>query len=150
MIVGSRRRDVVCGFLGEYGGELGVFGGENGFGFCCFCCSGKFSGCGEAGDDRGAHRDETRTASNDSMDGSIFACSVDIRGFFLPFVIFEEVGIGDGVYVHVTRRASGGFKEGVVSFVVDLMGGEEEFGFVDRFVEGESSRGPVDGGVGGS
>ena len=50
----------------------------------------------------------------------------------------------------MVRGTSGGFKESVVSFVVDFVGGEEEFGFIDRLVKGESSRGPVDGGVGGS
>ena len=33
MIIGSGRRDVVCGLLGEYGGELRVFRGKDGFGF---------------------------------------------------------------------------------------------------------------------
>ena len=84
------------------------------------------------------------------MKGSVFASSVDVCGFLFPLVVFEETGVGDGVHVYVTRGASGRFKEGVVSFVVDFMGGEEEFGFVDRFVDGESSGRPVDGGVGGS
>jgi len=90
------------------------------------------------------------TTSYDSVEGSVFAGSVNICRFFLPLVVFEEARIGDGVYVYVTRGASGGLKEGVVSFVVYFMGGEEEFGFVDGFVDGKSSGRPVDGGVSGS
>ena len=127
MVVGSGRRDVVSGLLGEYGGELRVFRRKDGFWFCCFGGSGEFGGGGKAGDDGGAHGDETGTASNNSMEGSVFACSVDVCGLFLPFIIFEEARIGDGVYVYVTRGASGGFKERVVSFVVDFVGGEKKF-----------------------
>jgi len=150
VVIGSGRRDVVCGFLGEYGGELRVFGRKDGFWFCCFCGSGKFGGGGEAGDDRGAHGNKAGTTPNNSVEGSIFSCSVYIRGFFLPFVVFKEARIGDGVYVYVTRRASGRFEERVVSSVIDFVGGKEEFRFVDGFVDGEGSGGPVNGGVGGS
>jgi len=150
MVVGSRRRDMVCGFFGKYGGELGVFGGKDGFGLCRFSGCGEFSGGSEAGDNRGAHRNKTGTAPYDSVEGSVFASSINVRGFFLPLVVLKEARICDGVHVYVARGASGGFKERVVSFVVDLVGGEEEFGFVNRFVEGEGSGGPVNGGVSGS
>jgi len=88
------------------------------------------------------------TASDDSMEGSVFTSSVDVGGFFLPLVVLEEARICDGIYVNVARRASGGFEEGVVSFVVDFVRGEEEFGFIDRFVDGESPGGPIDDWVG--
>jgi len=141
---------MVCSFFGKYGGELGVFGGKDGFGLCRFSGCGKLSGDGEASNNGGAHRNKMGAAPYDSVEGSVFASSVYVRGLFLPLVVLKEVRICDGVHVYVARGASGGFKERVVSFVVDLVGGEEKFGFVDRFVEGEGSGGPVNGGVSGS
>ena len=111
MIVGSGRGYMVGGLLGKYGGELRVLRGKNGLRFCCFGGSGKFGGGGEAGNDGGAHRNKTRTASNNSVESSVLAGSVDVRGFFLPLIVFEETGVSDGVHVYVTRGASGGFKE---------------------------------------
>ena len=127
MVIGSGRRDVVCGFLGKYGGELRVFRGEDGFWFRCFSGSGEFGGGGEAGDDRGAHGNKAGTASNNSVEGSVFSCSVDVCGFFLPLIIFEESRICDSVYVYVARGTSWGFKERVVSLIVDFVGGEKKF-----------------------
>jgi len=75
--------------------------------------------------------------------------SVDVDGFLFPLVVLEEAGISDGIYVDMTRRTSGRFEEGVVPFVVNLVGSEEEFGFVDRFVNGEGSVGPIDDWIGG-
>ena len=150
MVVGSRRRDMVCGFFGKYGGELGVFGGKDGFGFCSFSSSGEFSGGGKAGDYRGAHRDKAGTASYNSVEGSVFTSSINVCGFFFPLVILEEARICDGIHIYMARGTSGGFKEGVVSFVVDFVGSKEEFGFIDGFVEGEGLGGPVDGGISGS
>jgi len=149
MVVRSRGRDMVGSLFGKHRGELRVFRGEDSFGFSCFGSSGEFSGSGEVGDDRGSHRDKAGTASYDLVEGSVFASSVDVGGLFFPLVVLEEVRICDGICVYVARGASGGFEEGVVSFVVDFVGGKEEFGFVDGFVEGEGSGGPVDGGVGG-
>ena len=129
---------------------MGVFGGKDGFGFCSLGGGGEFSGGGEAGDYRRAHGDKAGTASYNSVEGPVFASSINVSGFFFPLVKFEEARIHDGIHIYVTRGASGGFKEGVVSFVVDFMGSEEEFGFIDGFVEGEGSGGPVDGGISGS
>jgi len=84
------------------------------------------------------------------VEGSVFTGSVNVSGFFLPLVVLEEARVHDGIYIYVVRGTSGGFEKGVVSFVVDFVGGKEEFGFVDGFVEGEGSGCPVDGGVGGS
>jgi len=89
------------------------------------------------------------TASYDSMEGSVFASSVDIGRFFLPLVVLEEARIGDGIYINVARRTSGGFEEGVVPLVVNFMGGEEKLGFIDRFIDGESLGSPIDDWVGG-
>jgi len=150
MVIGSRRRDMVRGFFGKHGRELGVFGGEDGFWFCRFSGCGEFGGGGEASDNRGAHRNKTRTASYDSVEGSVFTSSINVRGFFLPLVVLKEARICDGVHVYMTRGTSGSSKESVVSLVVDLVGGEEKFGFVDGFIEGESSSGPVNGGISGS
>jgi len=72
--------------------------------------------------------------------------SVDVGGLFLPLVVLEEARICDGIYINMARRASGGFEEGVVSFVVNFVRGEEEFGFVN----GESPVGPIDDWVGSS
>jgi len=149
VVIRLRGRDMVGGLLGEYRGELRVFGGKDSFGFGCFCGSGEFCGGGEAGDDRRSHGDEAGTASYNSVEGSVFVGSVDVSRLFLPLVEFEEARVSDGIYVYVARGTSGGFEEGVVSFVIDFVGSEEEFGFVDGLVEGEGSGGPVDGGVSG-
>jgi len=82
------------------------------------------------------------------MEGSIFAGLVDVSGFFFPLVIFKETRISNGIYVNMARGASGGFEEGVVSFVIGFVGGEEEFRFVDRFIDGEGSGSPIDDRVG--
>jgi len=82
------------------------------------------------------------------MEGSVFTGLVDVGGFFFPLVVFKEAGISDGIHVNMARRASGGFKEGVMLFIVNFVGGEEEFGFVDGFVDGESPVGPIDDWVG--
>ena len=65
-------------------------------------------------------------------------------------VVLEEVRIGDGIHINMVRGTSGGFEEGVVSFVVDFMRGEEEFRFIDGFVDGEGSGSPIDDWVGSS
>ena len=148
VIVRSRRGDMVSSFFIKDRRKLGVFGGKNSFGFCGFSSCGKLSGDSEAGDYWGSHGNKVGATSNDSVEGSIFAGSVDVGGFFFPLVVLEEARICDGVYINVARGASGGFKEGVVSFIVDFMGGEEEFGFVDGFVDGESPVGPIDDWVG--
>jgi len=101
------------------------------------------------GDYRGSHRDKARAASDNSMEGSVFTSSVNVGGLFLPLVVLKEAGIFDGVYVDVARRASGGFEEGVVSFIVGFVRGEEEFGFINGFVDGEGLGGPIDDWVGG-
>ena len=148
VVVGSRRGDMVHSFFSEDRRELGVFRGKDGFGFCSFSSCSEFCGGSEVGDYRGSHRNKTGTALDDSMKGSVFTSSVDVGGLFLPLVVLEEARVCDGVYVNVARRASGGFEEGVVSFVVNFMRGEEEFGFVDGFVDGEGSGGPIDDWVG--
>ena len=148
VIVGSRRGDMVCSFFVEDRSELGVFGGKDGFGFRGFCGCSKFHSGGEAGNYRGFHRDKAGTTSDNSMEGSVFMGSVDVGGFFFPLVVLEEARISDGIYVNMARRASGGFKEGVMLFIVNFVGGEEEFGFVDGFVDGESPVGPIDDWVG--
>jgi len=150
VVVGLSGGNMVCCFLGEHRGELGVFGGKDGLWFRSFCGSGEFSSDGEVGDYWGTHRDKTGSASYDSVKGSVFASPVNVCGLLFPLVVFEEARVSDGVHVYVTRGASGGFKEGVVSLIVDFVGGEEEFGFVDGFVERECLGSPVDGGVGGS
>ena len=150
MVVGSGRGNVVCGFFVEDRRKLGVFGGKDGFGFCGFCGCSEFRSGSEVGNYGGSHGNEVGAASNDSMEGSVFVGLVDVGGFLFPLVVLEEARISDGIYIDVARRASGGFKEGVVSFVVDFMGGEEEFGFVNRFVDGESPVGPIDDWVGSS
>jgi len=150
VVVGSSGGNMVCCFFGEHRGELGIFGGKDGLWFCSFYGSSEFSSNGEAGNYWRAHRDKMGSASYDSVKGSVFASPVDVSEFLLPLVVFEEARVSDGIHIYVARGASGGFKEGVVSFIVDFMGGEEEFGFVDGFVKGECSGGPVDGGVGGS
>jgi len=150
VVVRSRGRDMVSCFLGKYQGELGVFGGKDSFRFCSLCGSGKFSGGSESGDYRRPHRDKVGTTSYDSVEGSVFTGSVNVSGFFLPLVVFEEVRVHDGIYIYMARGTSGGFEKGVVSFVVDFVGGKEEFRFVDGFVKGEGLGCPVDGGVGGS
>ena len=127
MVIGSGRGDVVSSLLGEYGGELRVFGGKDGLWLCCFGGSSEFCGGGEAGDDGGTHGDKAGTASDDSVEGSVFSCSVDVCGFFLPLIIFEESRICDSVYVYVARGTSWGFKERVVSLIVDFVGGEKKF-----------------------
>jgi len=127
VVIGSRRGDMVCSFFSEDRRELGVFGGKDSFGFCSFCCCGEFSSGGEAGDYRGSHRDKVGTASDDSMEGSIFAGSVDVGGLFLPLVVFEEMGVCDGIYIYMTRGVSGRFEEGVVLLIISFVGGEEEF-----------------------
>jgi len=123
---------------------LGVFRRKDGFGFSSFCSRSKFGGGGEAGNYRRSHGDKVGTASDDSVKGSVFTSPVDIGGFFLPLVKFEEAGVSDCVYIDMVRRVCRGSEEGVVSFVVDFMRGEEEFGFIDEFVDGEGSVSPVD------
>jgi len=150
VVIGSRRGNMICSFFGEDRRELRVFGGKDSFGFCGFCGSGEFSSGSEAGNYWGSHRNKAGTTSDDSMEGSVFASSVDMGRFFLPLVVLEEMRISDGIHVDVVRRASGGFKEGVVPLVVDFVGGEEELGFIDRFVDGEGSGSPIDDWVGGS
>ena len=144
VVIRSGRRDVVRSFFSEDQGKLGVFGGKSGFGFSRFCGCGKFCSGGEVGDYWGSHGNKTGAASDDSMEGSVFVGSIDVGGVFLPLVKFNKVGIGDGIYVDVVGRASGRFKERVVSFVVDFVRGKEEFGFVN----GEGSGSPIDDRVG--
>jgi len=99
VVIRLRGRDMVGGLLGEYRGELRVFGGKDSFGFGCFRSSGEFCGGGEAGDDRRSHGDEAGTASYDSVEGSVFAGPVDVGRLFFPLVEFEEAGVCDGIYV---------------------------------------------------
>ena len=84
------------------------------------------------------------------MESSVFTGSVDVGGLFLPLIEFKEVGVGDSVHVNVARGVRGGLEEGVVSFVVDFMRGEEELGFVDGFVDGKGPGGPVNYWISGS
>jgi len=150
MVVGLGRGNVVCSFFGEDRRGLGVFRRKDCFGLCSFCSSGKFCSRGEAGDYRGSHGDKVGTALDDLMEGFVFTSSIDVGGFFFPLVVLEEARIGDGIHVNVARGTSGGFEEGVVSFVIDFVGGKEEFRFIDRFIDGEGTGSPVDDRVGGS
>jgi len=150
VVIGSGRRNMVCGLLSEYGGELGVFRGKSNFGFGSFCSYSEFGGGGEAGDYRGSHGDKTGAAPDDPIEGSVFASSVDVGRLLFPLIVLEEVRVGDGVYIDMVRGTSGGSEEGVMPFIIGFVRGKEEFGFVDGFIDGESSGGPVDNWVGGS
>jgi len=61
-----------------------------------------------------------------------------------------KMRVSDGIKINMIGRASGGLKGGVVSFIVCFMDREEESGFINRFINGESLGGPVNGQVGGS
>ena len=58
-------------------------------------------------------------------------------GLFFPSVVFEELGVGDGIDIGVSRGSTGRFLEvGVVVGGVGGMGKVEVFGLVEGFVDG--------------
>ena len=69
-------------------------------------------------------------------------------GFFLPSVILEELGVGDGVDMGMPRGSIGGFLEmGVVAGCVGGVGEVEVFRLVEGLIDGQGSLVPVDGGI---
>ena len=82
------------------------------------------------------------------MDDTVLLGAGDVFALCLPVIVGEEVSVGDGVHVYVSRGFDGGTDE--VRFMVFGVRGEgtEQFlGLVKGFFDGDGLVDPVDGGV---
>ena len=121
------------------------------FGFCFFSGSGKFYGSGDFGYlffQRGALVEETGSASDDLVEGVVHISACQELGFFLPFIVLEESGVGDGVDTGVSRGLIDGLLEmKVMAGGVSSVGKVEVLGLVKGFIDGQGSSVPIDGWV---
>ena len=88
------------------------------------------------------------STSDDSVEGSVHISASQELGLFLPFIVFEELGVGDSIDMGVLRGSVGGFSEKrVMARGVGGVGEIEVLGQVKGFVDGRGSLVPIDGRV---
>ena len=105
MVIGSGRWHMVSSFFGEDRSKVGEFRRKGLFGFFFFSSSSKLGGSGDLGDllfQGGSSVEKVGSASNDSMEGSVDAGTIEELTLFLPSVLLEELEVGDGVDVDVS------------------------------------------------
>ena len=119
--------------------------GKVGFGLGFLGHGGKFGDCGKFGDNGGSSWDKTESASNDPVDSTVLSGTIDVLIFSFPFIIREEVLIGDSADIGVTRESDRGMNEvGFMPFGVDKKGTEEFLQLIQRFSDREGPFNPVD------